>query len=151
MKNLITTILLFSALSSFAQKSKTIDVARINNIIIKGSISYNEDNSIEDTTYYIMGRDNRYVHLIEFNMLLNDCPLERIYDFLNYSIAFYDEESGTKARYKSNYFSVYRLMGIKVLSIYEEGDGSGYTDTSGMQLKTLLSRVDKWKSKNNIK
>lgn len=130
-----------------AQKTKSIEVCRIQTCVIKGLVHYNEDNAPSDTVYAIMARDSRYEQLIEYVIIYHGDFLE-LHESLMAYIEFYEkEEDGVR----EGQLSIHKIYGVKTLQIDElEESGHGYTTFTGSALKKLLAKTESWAKENNI-
>lgn len=135
---------------SYAQKTKTFDVCRAQFFHIYGHVRFEGDTQ-KDTTYHLIGKDSRYVQLIEY-ISLRQGSLQDIYNFLTYCNAFLKkEESGIADNYLGNHLSVNQFMGVKILSIYGiNGDEKGSTDLAAMQINQIIAGIKYFCKKRNI-
>jgi hypothetical protein len=99
-----------------------------------------------------MAKDARYTYLTEFITIHAGLKLSEMIDFLNYCNSFCQkEESGTSDKYKGNYISVNKVMGMKFMMIYGYGsDSDGYATFNSDTFHKLIKRIETYANENKI-
>lgn len=142
MKRIIVLFFIALPIIAFSQKTKTIDIARIQFASIHGYVKFDKNNKVIDTTYTLYGQDNRYKQIIEIYTLKRG-SLADIYLFIKKCRAFLkEEEPNVSSDLDGVHVSVSTMMGAKYITLWDPQTGSsGYTDLTGMQLNKLMDAI----------
>ena len=155
MKYLFTLYFLLVFFSSYAQKTKTIDVIDLKFIVIQGTIYYADDNTTPmDTMFFLIGRDDRFANSKEF-IGIKVGHYKDIYSFVQKSLTtLKTEDAGTnivvdrvsvdvkksKSEANKNYLVIHSNDGIS----------SGYTVLTKVQVDWLIMNMETYATKNKI-
>lgn len=123
-------LLVSSFIQAFSQKVKSIDLCHGPQRSFIASAHITEG---LDTTFLVIGRNNRYTHLIDY-ITLKSGGKEEMIQFFTYCRDFLDQEDdGVHENYKGNVISVNKIMGVKSLWVYgEDDDGFTYFNLKGL-------------------
>lgn len=162
MRLFILLLLIFIAVKAFSQKTVQYTIVEIKpvgitHIELTRFVHYDSLNIPIDTNYILIGRNNRYTQLFEY-ITLKSGAIQDIYDLLNKATKFIDAElAGTSTTYKGNYLSVEQLSGWKYIYIYGNHnsttltDKNGYTVLDGHKIKKVMTLIEGYCSRKNIK
>lgn len=152
MKKVIGIIMVFMVfnVNCFGQKTKSDTLWRslVGNISITRMVMYDSQDRIIDTTYYVLGQNSQYTHIIDL-IELRSGKANEVYDFFNYLLFFLEEESPRTSKfYKGSYISVAdNGVGGKYLNLSPQLDKSEYVSLTKKQIKNILKVLEKEISK----
>lgn len=145
-------IFLLTPVCVIAQKTKRIDVARIQFASITAYVRFDSENKAADTSYVLYGQDTRYKTIVDLYRI-KEGSLADVYLFIKKCRTFLkEEETGVSSDIDDVHVSVDMLMGLKYITLWNpEKHSSGYTDLSGPQLNKLMDAILYHCKKYNLK
>jgi hypothetical protein len=153
MKIFITILLILSIMSveTLAQKTKTVKIwsKPLTGEVINANYHFDEDGELIGLNIHFMAKDSRYEQLIEYITVFQGAPsdfyifLKKLEDFAK------NEEPGTSMKIDGRNVSYSKLMGTKMINVYEY-DSNGYTTFLPKNISTFMSKFIEWCKKNSV-
>jgi hypothetical protein len=99
--------------TSFGQKTKTVDLCNgpYKTFFVSAHISFVDDQP-SDTTFLVLGRNNRYTHITDL-ITLKSGSFNEVWNFFTYCMEFLKkEDEGMSEDRDGNHISVYKMDGL---------------------------------------
>lgn len=145
----IILILLLTTFVSFSQESKKkIEIYKHISGEYLNAIKFIDEGKEKDLKIEFIGRNHKYQQIDDLIVFSYSSPIE-FYSFLNKLIEGFKNEEGTTIVIDGLNVSVEKMLGKKVLTVYEKNN-LGYRMFNEKNLNKILEKFENWCISNNI-